>query len=98
MRRKGEPSPAGIDRGWPFQVALPARFCVGGGYHEIHAFCKGLTLCDRGHTVFHDGEWFRVYCFGKAQDADTFRQRFGGEKFDPEQRGKGGNWARWNKR
>jgi hypothetical protein len=27
MRRKGELSPAAIDRGWPYQVALPARFC-----------------------------------------------------------------------
>ena len=25
MRRKGELSPAGIDRGWPHQVVLPAR-------------------------------------------------------------------------
>jgi hypothetical protein len=26
-----------------------------------------------------------------------FRQHFGGEKFDPNQRGRGSNWARWNK-
>jgi hypothetical protein len=97
MRRKGELSPAGIDRGWPFQVALPARFCEGGHYHEIDAFCKALTLCDRGHTVFHDGEWFHVYCFEKAEDADKFERRFRGEKFDPAQRAKGSNWARWNK-
>ena len=97
MRRKGELSPAGIDRGWPHQVALPARLCERGGYNEIHEFCKGLTLCTRGHAVFHDGEWFHIYCFEKPEDADKFTQRFGGEKFDPKQRGKGSNWARWNK-
>src|ERR1700688_2067510 len=54
MRRKGELSPAGIDHGWPYQVALPARLCERGGYQEIHEFCKDLTPCTRGHTVFHD--------------------------------------------
>jgi hypothetical protein len=38
MRRKGELSPAGIDRGWPHQVALPGRLCERGGYNEIHEF------------------------------------------------------------
>ena len=34
-RRKGELSPAGIDRGWPHQVVLPARFSQrGSGYRE----------------------------------------------------------------
>ena len=52
MRRKGELSPAQIDRGWPHQVVLPARFCERGGYKEIHQFCEGMTLCSRGHAVF----------------------------------------------
>jgi hypothetical protein len=97
MRRKGELSPADIDRGWPFQIVLPARFCEGGGYKEIHDFCKNMTLCDRGHAVFHDGEWFHVCCFAVEADADKFQQRFGGERFNPNQRGKGSNWARWNR-
>jgi hypothetical protein len=51
MRRKGELSPAGIDRGWPHQVVLPARFSQrGSGYQEIHDFCRDLTLCNRGHA------------------------------------------------
>jgi hypothetical protein len=65
MRRKGELSPAGIDHGRPRQVALPARFCERGGYNEIHEY---LTLCTRGHVVFHDREWFHVYCFEKSED------------------------------
>lgn len=97
MRRKGELSPAGIDRGWPHQVALPARFCERGGYEEIHEFCKDLSLCSRGHAVFHDGQWFNVYCFAEAAHAEKFMKHFAGEKFDPSQRGRGSNWAKWNR-
>jgi hypothetical protein len=50
MRRKGELSPASIDRGWPHQIALPARLCERGGYQEIHEFCKDLTPSTRGHA------------------------------------------------
>jgi hypothetical protein len=96
MRRKGELSPAAIDRGWPHQVVIPARYCEGDGYKEIHDFCKDLTLCTRGHSVY-DGEWFHVYCFEKLQDAEKFMQHFSGERFDPKQRGKGSNWARRNR-
>jgi hypothetical protein len=96
MRRKGELSPAGIDRGWPYQVALPARFCENGGYKKIHDFCDGLSLCTRGHSVY-DGEWFHVYCFAEADHAAKFKERFGGVAFDPSQRGKGSKWAQWNR-
>jgi hypothetical protein len=54
--RKGELSPAMVDRGWPYQVALSADACKGGAYKAIHAFCTGLSLCPRGHSVFHEGE------------------------------------------
>jgi hypothetical protein len=97
MRRKGELSPAAIDRDWPHQVVLPARACEGGGYNEIHEFCKDLSLCNRGHSVHHGGERYHVYCFSEAADAEKFKQRFGGERFNPAQRGKGRNWARWIK-
>jgi len=97
MRRKGELSPAGIDRGWPHQVALPASTSLGGGYKAIHEFCNDLSLCPRGHSVNHEGRWYHVYCFAQAADADTLMRRFGGERFDPKQRGKGSNWAKWNR-
>ncbi|HEY7231585.1 MAG TPA: hypothetical protein VH558_14565 [Pseudolabrys sp.] len=51
---------------------LPARFCERGGYKEIPEFCQGMTLCSRGHAVF-DGEWFHVYCFATAEDAEKFK-------------------------
>jgi hypothetical protein len=94
MRRKGELSAAGIDRGWPHQVVLAARVCRRDGYNEIHEFCRDLTLCSRGHALHHDGQWFHVYCFEEAADAQKFMERFGGEKFNPMERGRGANWAR----
>ena len=84
--------------GWPHQVVLPARLCEGGGYKQIHEFCAGLTLCSRGHSLCHDGQWFHVYCFREPADAQKFMERFCGEKFDPSERGCGANWARWRKR
>ena len=95
--RKGELSPAGIDRGWPHQVALEASVSEGSGYKIVHDFGEALSLCPRGHRVYHDGRWFNVYCFAVAADAEKFMARFGGEKFDPAQRGKGRNWMQWKK-
>lgn len=97
MRRKGELSRDGIDSGWPHQVALPASACEGGGYKVIHEFCSNLSFCPRGHHVFHGTEWFHIYCFARPEDADKFLKRFGGERFNPQHRGRGSNWARWNK-
>lgn len=95
--RKGELSPSGVDRGWPHQVAVPATVSLGNGYNIVRDFCKDLSLCRRGHTVVHEGEYWNVYCFAKLEDAGKFRERFGGEKFDPAKRGKGRNWAEWKR-
>jgi hypothetical protein len=97
MRRKGELSPAVIDSDWPFQVALPARFCERGGYKEIHEFCKDLSLCNRGHAVAYGSEWFNVYCFAKPEDAQKFKERFEGEDFNPADKGRGSEWAHWSR-
>jgi hypothetical protein len=97
MRRKGELSPAGVDHGWPHQVAVPADRCTGTSTNVIREFCKDLSLCPRGHTVRWEDEWFRVYCFADPAHAAAFMARFGGETFDPKQRGKGRHWMRWNK-
>jgi len=67
MRRRGELSAVAIDRGWPHQVVLPARLCERGGYNEIHEFCRDLTLCTRGHALYHDDQWFHVYCFKECR-------------------------------
>jgi hypothetical protein len=95
--RKGELSPAGIDRGWPYQVALPASVSLGGGYRIVEDFCKNLSLCPRGHAVFHGNQWFNVYCFSDPEHASNFMRRYGGERFNPRQKGNGSNWARWRR-
>jgi hypothetical protein len=41
------------------------------------------------HSIVHGGHLHNDYCFAEDGDADTFMRRFGGETFDPEQRGKG---------
>ena len=58
---------------------------------------QGSDLCPRGHLVEHGGHLHDVYCFAEDGDADTFMRRFGGETFDPKQRGKGRSRAKWNK-
>ena len=51
----------------------------------------------RIHSVVHGGHLHNDYCFAEDGDADTFMRRFGGETFDPKQRGKGRCRAKWNK-
>jgi hypothetical protein len=97
MRRKGELSPAMVDRDWPHQVAVPAQQCLGARTTVIHEFCKNLSLCPRGHSVMWEDKWYQVYCFKEPAHAVRFMARFGGETFDPRQRGRGRRWARWKK-
>lgn len=92
-RRKGELTPAGIDRGWPHQVAMPYEQCTGKNYEAPHAFCRGLSLCSRNHQVLHDGQQYLVFCFADLEDAVQLREAFGGFPFYPEDR-KGRNWNR----
>jgi hypothetical protein len=95
--RKGELTPAAIDRGWPHQVALREAACTGAN-HGIHlAFCQELSLCPRGHSVYHDRTTWRVFCFADPAHAALFRRRFGGEPFDPRERGRGAAWAQWRR-
>lgn len=97
MSRKGELSPAAVDRGWPHQVAVPEQRCCG-KYYDIHqTFCADLSLCDRGHTVGHDRILYRVFCFADPEHARRFREAFDGVPFYPEDRGRGLNWMRWDR-
>jgi hypothetical protein len=76
----------------PFKPGAPcADECIGTHVRTLHAFCIGLLLGPRGHGVFHDDWWWRVFCFADEAHADVFRARCGGERFDPAQRGRGRN-------
>jgi hypothetical protein len=94
-RRSGELSARTIDRDWPHQVALPADQVMGNNFDIIREFCRALSLCPRGHTVQRDNVAYSVFCFGDPAHADLFRKRFGGERFDPKDRGRGRAWHLW---
>ncbi|MFM9850244.1 MAG: hypothetical protein ACKVP3_24190 [Hyphomicrobiaceae bacterium] len=75
-----------IDSGWPHQVVLPADQCSGGHYVTKHEFCRGLSLCPRGHFDRRDDRDYVVFCFADAAHAALFRERFGSEPVDAKAR------------
>lgn len=91
MRRKGELSPSGIDRGWPHQVALRDD----DGQYLGHLPRTGplSSLCERGHNVTDGRHRYRVFCFSDRGQADRFRELLSGEEFDPRDRS-GRGWVR----
>ena len=57
---------------------------------DSSAATKAATAGDaKEMPSVHGGHLHNDYCFAEDGDADTFVRRFGGETFDPEQRGKG---------
>src|SRR5258708_11336354 len=96
-RRKGELSANRIDREWPHQVAVPANQNTGKNDDIMHEFCRKLSLCPRGHTLRRDDVTYSVFCFADASHAERFCERFGGERFDPTDRGRGRAWFLWQK-
>jgi hypothetical protein len=92
VRRKGELSPARLDREYPHQVLVRADHYTGSNYQTVQGFCIGLSLAPRGHSIFKDDAWHHVFCFADPADAEKFRARFGGEMFDPARRGRGRRW------
>jgi len=98
-RRKGELTPSAIDRGWPFQIILLQELSSGKLYAEQTEFCEKQKLmrCSRGHSIFHEDRHYNVHCFATKAGAQAFLDRYGGEWFDPKERGKGVNWNRWHK-
>jgi hypothetical protein len=50
----------------------------------VRDFCKGLSLCPRGHTCRRNDERINVWCFAEEADAQKFITRFGGEMIDPD--------------
>ena len=63
----------------------------------IHEFCRGLSLCPRGHTVRRDDVTYSVFCFADASHAERFCEKFGGERFGPKDRGRGSALFLWRK-
>jgi hypothetical protein len=86
------------DRRWPHQVALRADQVSGENYKVTRDFCRDLSVAPRGHTVRRDGKDYIIFCLLDPIHADLFRERFGGERFDPKDRGRGSKWHEWRNR
>jgi len=91
-RRKGELTPATIDRQWPHQIALLTSYCQGENYYPVQNFANTLSVCTRGHSFCQNDKWYRVFCFKEKADAEKFQAKFGGDWFDPARRGRGKRW------
>ncbi len=97
MKRKGELSSAQMDRNWPYQIAVPEHVTAGANIWAVHQLCKELEACPRRHAVVREGVWYNVFCFAKPDQAEAFKQRYGGEPFDTKKRNRGGRWHIWEK-
>lgn len=96
-RRRGELTATQIDAEWPHQVAIRGDLYVGKQAEALRTFAQKLLHCPRGHSVFHEDQHYDVHCFATKPHAEAFVAEFGGEWFDPRDRGKGVNWNRWYK-
>jgi hypothetical protein len=77
-RRKGEITRSHLRRKWPHHVALSADK-VRGVESIVHRFANARSA-RQTFWVRRDDLDFVVFCFAKSEDADVFRERFGGER------------------
>jgi len=97
MRRKGELSPAAIDRTYPHQIAVPSLI-VSGSFAALQAWLPGRSAAPRRRSVVGpDDEWWTIFAFRCATDASDFQACFGGAVYDPAERDPA-IWQRWHKR
>jgi hypothetical protein len=62
-------------------VALPAGKVRGLANSEtVYGFLKPLSVGPRPYRLRRDDLDFAVFCFAKPEDAQTFAERFGGER------------------
>ena len=86
-RRKGEITRADLKRNWPHHVALPAEMVRGlenSGLENselVHSVAASLSAAQLRYSLRRgDGDHVVVSCFAKPEDAQTFCERFGGER------------------
>lgn len=97
MRRKGELSPAAIDRTYPHQIAVPS-LVVSGSFAALQAWLPERSAAPRRRSVVGpDDEWWTIFAFKAADDAADFKAQFGGIDYDPQGRDRT-VWQRWSKR
>jgi hypothetical protein len=80
MRRKGQVTRAQIREWWPHQVVLSADKVRGlRNSITVHEFANTLSVAPRTYWLRRNDADYVVFCFGNAEDADAFCQRFEGE-------------------
>jgi hypothetical protein len=81
MTRKGEITLPEIKRKWPYHVALAADKVRGAVNSQIvWSFAETLSAAPRPYSLRRDDGEFVVFCFARAEDAQAFAERFGGER------------------
>ena len=79
-RRKGQITRAQLRQWWPHHVVLSADKVKGlRNSTTVHDFANALSVAPRTYWLRRDDADYVVFCFAKPEDADAFRERFGGE-------------------
>ena len=93
--RKGELRYSTVERDYPYQVALEHFWVAGENFGLVVAFLNDLSVGPLTGSIVKEGVIYNVYCFKIEKDAEKFRKRFNGLKFDPIWRGRGRHRNQW---
>jgi hypothetical protein len=87
VTRKGDAEIRRIKRWFPHRVALPADAVRGAeSSTAIYGIAKTLAGALPPYRLSRDGRDYLVFCFSRAEAAQTFAERFGGESCQNESR------------
>jgi hypothetical protein len=67
-----------------YHVAVAADKMMGDkNYDGLHGFAETSSVAPRTYALRRDNLDFVVFCFAKSEDAQAFREQFGGERLVP---------------